>query len=751
MQTWDFARERPALDEELETYYAAWPHDLQPLLAEWLAVERSQPGWSHYQRKAAGIAFFAERLPITVFRHSPFFFVIDTGRARDDLGGGGITQWMKSTPASRALTEDAAAWWRPCEASGLSTGWLVVDDNHHALDYETLLRDGIVGTLRRVAARRQAWGRSPEQAEFLDAMAVSLRALLTLAERFAGEADRLAAVEDAAAVRARLRLIAATARRVPAAPPATFYEALCTLLFMREAVQWLDASGISVLGHLDRLLAPFYDADLAAGRLTREEAAYWLSHYLVLSDLRFGMRTVHGNHMGTNGTVIIGGCNRQGAPFFHEVTRLVVEIMTQRHLVDPKLNARLGAAHPNAFVALLAGAIASGTNTLAVFNDDVVIPAVIRQGKAPEDARLYVGGGCQENVLDGTEVNNRATIYLNLAQVLLMGLQPAHYAFFAEREGFVIAPYREAATFDELYAAFLANLRAVSAAHARQRNRTEAQGVQFNPCPLHSAFIADCIDRAEDMMAGGARYHNDSVGLTGIGTVIDSLLAIDHLVYREGRLTLEDLAAVLARDFADDDLLRAYCINRLPHFGHDHPEAHAFSARVFHDVAVASSGMPNARGGVYEPSLFSFRLFTHQGQRTGATPDGRRAGEELSPGMSPSRLALGPQCELPQVLDALAPLDLTDYPVVAVLDLKLPPLPPTGRTEILAALLRRFLQVGGSVLQVNYLQQAELIDARRHPERHRDLVVRVSGYSSYFTVLTDAIQDEVIARTEARG
>lgn len=744
----DLNADRAALEDELEAYFASWPHDLTPLREELTTLADAHPEWSAYQRKGAGYAFFARRLPVAVFRYSPFFFQIDTGRTRTDLGWDGITQWMKQTPFSAALFRQAADWWTLCNESGLSVGWTVTDDNHHSLDFAALLRDGVRGIRCRAQARLDRGGLSPEERDFLAAMVDGLQALVDLAGRFADEADRLAAQEADPAVLARLRLLAATARRVPAEPPATFYEALAALLFIREALTWVEASGISMLGHLDRLLAPYYQADLAAGRLTREEAAYWLGHFLVLSDLRFGMRSAGGYHAGTNGTVVIGGCDRDGQPIFNEVTRLVLEVHASLRLIDPKINARVSAAHPDDYFALLAGATTSCNNALAIFNDDVIIPANVRQGKAPADARLYVGGGCQENVLDGTEVNNRATIYLNLAQVLLMGFQPDRWAVFAAREGFTVAPYANADDFESLYRAFLANLRQVAAAHARQRTRTEAE-VRYNPCPLHSAFIADCIERARDMMAGGARYNFSSVGLCGIGTVIDALLAIRRLVYEEGRLLVDEFAGVLARDFDGEELLRQYLINRVPHFGHADPDARALSARVFHDAAVATSGMPNARGGVYEASLFPFRLFTTLGRQTGATPDGRRAGEDLSPGMSPSMLALGPACALPQVLDALEPLDMTDYPVVAVLDVKIPPLPAPGRERTLAAVIRRFLAAGGSVLQTNYVRREELLDARAHPERHRDLVVRVSGYSSFFTVLADEIQEEIIARSEA--
>ncbi|MEI6502330.1 MAG: pyruvate formate lyase family protein, partial [Armatimonadota bacterium] len=234
--------------------------------------------------------------------------------------------------------------------------------------------------------------------------------------------------------------------------------------------------------------------------------------------------------------------------------------------------------------------------------------------------------------------------------------------------------------------------------------------------------------------------------LTGIGTLVDALYAIRRLVYEEVRLSLGELAEILASDFAGEEALRQYVIHRLPKFGHDDPEVAQFAAEVFAQVAQASSGMPNTRGGVYEASLFSFRTFTSMGNLTGATPDGRRAGEHLSPGMSPSQLALGEQTGVGQLLRCLEALDLAQYPVVAVLDVKLPLAPAGYEPQTLLPIILRFIECGGSVLQINCLDPATLRAAQAHPERHPDLVVRVSGYSAYFNTLCTTLQDEIIER-----
>ncbi|MBI3919826.1 MAG: hypothetical protein HY318_00305 [Armatimonadetes bacterium] len=518
---------------------------------------------------------------------------------------------------------------------------------------------------------------------------------------------------------------------------------------MREVVQSLEGNGNSVFGHLDRILLPYYERDLAEGRITREEATDLLRFFLAFSDVRFGMRQVH-NHVGTNSTVVIGGCDEAGNLVFNDLTRMIVGIYIELKLVDPKLNARISRQHPDAYFGLLSEISLSGSNSLAIFNDEVIIEANAKMGKALHDCRLYVGGGCQENLLENAEVNSRASIYLNLAQVLLVGFFPEGWPFLIENERLELRGYDECSTFESLYTTFLDNLKAVVDSHIQQRNRTEREGWRYNPCPLHSSTLSDCIENARDMMEGGARYNFGSVSLTGIGTLVDSLYAIREVVFDRKQLPMSHLRKMLASDFAGEEAFRQRLVHRVAKFGHDDENLREFSAKVFADVARVSSGSPNARGGRYEASLFSFRSFTTMGTQTGATPDGRKAGEHLSPGMSPSVLALGKECSFVEALRSLEPLDLTLYPVVAVLDLKLPA-EARQNPDYIVTVLKVFLDYGGSVLQMNCVDPAMLLEARAHPEQHPDLVVRVSGYSAYFNTLPEAIQEEIIERTLVRA
>jgi len=391
-----FAAERELFEREVDAHYAQYPTDLSEVERALHAFCAEHRELTPYQQKAHGYGVLAARCPITVFRHFPFYFEFDTGRPRTSLGEGGIDQWFKSEPFGAQLTADACAWWQFSGESGLCHAWPVLDDNHHSIGNDNVFRGGLHGLIRQAEARMET--ANDEERDFLLSAIAGLRAQIAVAGRFADQAERLLKDEEDPVIQQRLQRIAESARRCPAEPPSTFFEALNTLLFMREVTQGLEGNGNSVLGHLDRILWPYYQRDLAAGRLTRMEAKDLLCFAMALFDTRFGMREKR-NHCGTNTTVVIGGCDATGAPIFNEITRMIAEYYLEHSYVDPKLNARVSAEHPREYLELLAKLTAAGCNSLAIFNDDVIIPANAKMGKAVEDCRLYVGGGCQENLL----------------------------------------------------------------------------------------------------------------------------------------------------------------------------------------------------------------------------------------------------------------------------------------------------------------------------------------------------------------
>ena len=742
----EFLQERDAFERELDEFYATYPTDISAANRHMDETSERHPEWSPYRRKAMIYQTAAEHCAVHLFRHCPFYYELEAGRGRTRWGFDGVGAWMKDTPFGARYHEDGHAWKQPWDAFVRFNGRTDTDLDHHCAGYDNVLQLGLNGLISQARARL---GRATDdrQRSFLKSAIIGLCALITIANRFADRAEEMLEGENDELVRRRLERIAVAARRAPAEPPQTFFEALNTLVFIREILGSIEGVGISTFGHMDRMLGPYYDADLEAGRIDRNEAKNLLGAFLAFTDVKFESRRGRNE---TSTTVFIGGCEADGTPVFNDVTCMIVELFKELGLINPKFQARISPAHPEPYFDLISDYIAAGTNVMAVYNDPIVIQANVRTGKRVEDARLYVGGGCQENILQNTEISSRATMFFSLPAVLDMGLFPERWSGFTDAEDLELIPQGGCETFDEFYQAFVDNLRTVVERLVANRNRHEANGWLYNPCPLLSSTISDCIENARDMTEGGCRYSTGSVDMAGIGTLVDSLYAMREVVFEQGAVPLRQLLGMVASDFADEEPFRQYLLNRVSKFGRDDADTRAFAARVFADVADAASGQENSRGGRYAASLFAHRSSVGLGEALGATPDGRRAGAYLSQSMGPSLEALGSSSEIGAILSSLEPLDLSSYPVVAVLDLKLPALSNQRGAAIIKPVIRRFLDSGGSVLQLNVVDTETLREAKEHPERHPDLAVRVSGFSAYFNTLTPQVQDEMIARTQVQ-
>jgi formate C-acetyltransferase len=737
-----FIYQRESFERELDSHYETYPVDLDRLHRRMSAISAEHPEWSSFRRKALIYQTAAESCEVKVFRHCPLYFELISGRVRHRWGFDGLGAWLKQEPEGQTFFEQCKAWKDPW--SFVSFNGQDVDLDHHTIGYDNVLQQGLEGILHR-AKERLTDADDTEKREFLQAAVIGLESLIAISQKFALEAERMLAEEADPSIAENLQRVAQTARRVPARRPETFYEALNTILFVREILCSIEGIGVSTYGHLDRMLGPYYQADLQVGRITRQEAKDLLKAFLSMTDVKFAERR---EHRETSTTVFIGGCDAEGNAVCNDVTRMIVEVYDELALVNPKFQARISASHPKEYFQLLSGFLSRGHNVMAVYNDDIVVPANVRSGKAQADARLYVGGGCQENILQNCEISSRATLFFNALAVLEMGLHRQRWADFLEAERLALADLCEAENFESFYRAYLENLKTVVERLIDRRNRFESEGPSFNPCPLLSSTLDDCIADGRDMTAGGCRYSTGSVDMIGIGTLVDSLWAVREMVYRRGEITLEELRRALAEDFAGAEHLAARLRRELEKFGRSRdPEFRQFTARVFADVARATSGKPNTRGGRYVASLFAHRGNVGHGQKSLATPDGRRQGRILSKGMGPSNEALGSKAAIGDILDALEPLDMTDYPVVAILDMKLPSAEAKKSAMLVESILHRFLAVGGSVLQINVVDPKILMEAREQPELHPDLVVRVSGYSAYFSNLPQHVRDEIIERT----
>jgi len=581
---------------------------------------------------------------------------------------------------------------------------------------------------------------------------VSCDAIVHLAGRYAALARHLAGDEDDPGRAAELEAIAARCDRVPAHPPRDFREAVQSLWLIEVgAVLAHGMTGIFATGRSDQLLWPWYRQDVEAGRITPDEAVELLMELLVKLSSNLLLLPSAGkatsSELGADSmAVTVGGVGPDGGDATNDLSYLVLEAVARVKGLGNSFTIRVSRESSQAWLDKVAE-VFSRTSGPAVLNDDRVIEALLGDGYALEDARDYAVIGCVEPTSDGNTFGCTSGNDISLVGALEMALQRGHLRIIGKRVGPDTGDPRAFATFDDVMRAFrtqVAFMVDTVAAGVDIKDRIYAEGFHN---PYVSLTLDGCVDAARDMTCGGARYNFSSISARGLGTTASSLAAIRAAVFERRRYTLSELLHALDRNFRGHEPMRQYLLNRTPKYGADDPEADEIAADVAAFFCREVNGRTGYRGGRFRAGFFSYGLHVYEGSLLGATADGRRAGEPISNSLSPSN-----GCERAGptgVLNSVARIDASQVSNGYALNIKLMPsllATEAGRSKFVA-LLRGYFDQGGMEVQPNVVDDVTLRDAQAHPERYRDLTVRVSGYSAFFCDLGPAIQNEIISRT----
>ena len=588
----------------------------------------------------------------------------------------------------------------------------------------------------------------------LQAMRISADALIRFAERHAARARELAASEPDPRRRAELARIAAVCTRVPAHAPRDFGEALQAYWFVHLGVTIeLNTWDAFSPGRLDQHLLPFYRRGLADGSLTRAGAeellqCLWIKFNNQPAPPKVGVTAAESGTYTDFAQVNLGGTTADGGDGVSELTMLALDVVEEMRLLQPSASIQVTERSPDAFLDRAARVIATGFGQPSVFNHDLIVRELLRQGKSLEDARNGGSSGCVEVGAFGKE-NYNLTGYLSLPKVLELALHDGVDPRTGRRLGPATGDPRRFAAFDDLFAAFHAQLRHLVGVKAEGNDRIERLFAEQMPAPFLSLLIDDCIANARDYHDGGTRYNTTYIQGVGLGTVTDALSAVRRHVFESAAVSMEQLLAALADDFAGHERLRQLLLHRTPRYGNDDDAADEVMVRVFEAFYAAVDGRPSTKGGTYHINLLPTTVHVYFGSVLGATPDGRHAGTPVSEGVSPVQGAdrRGPTA----VLRSVAKMDQVRTGGTLLNQKFTPALlaDETGRRG-LAALVRTYFRLGGHHVQFNVVDADTLRAAQAHPDEHRDLIVRVAGYSDYFCDLGRALQDEIIARTEHR-
>lgn len=618
-----------------------------------------------------------------------------------------------------------------------------VDDEHHVPPFHAIFTKGFKGVRDDVAAAlAKCPADDPLGKKELETALVGLDTIREIQLKFKVEAERrLAAGVSDEAERRNLERIAESAARCPWEPPRGFYEGLNTLWFVREILGYVDGVCNFSLGRPDAWLVDFYRADLAAGRLTKEEAWRLVEQFMIVSDCHLDDRLFldKPSDQEAEMPVTLGGCDVEGRPVWNELTEMFLDAHLRQNLVFPKLHCRISKDSPQEYLEKIGDLLVHDHAVFALFNDDRHIPNFLAHGIPLERARDYVGTGCWDGNVD-TYSDVDAANYVSVARILEMTI---HRNPEEERRYRVKIDSIDGATgFEEveetLYRNFIRFFREVLGEYTRYGR----MNAQVFPHPAYSMCLDGCLERRRDTTDGGTAFRPRIVTLAFMANVVDSLCAIRKVCFEDKSSTLSEFLAAVRANWAGEkgERLRRLAMNA-PYWG-DNTEASTSIMRRWIDRTHADiEGFRNDQGGPYVLACWIYREFVNWGAKMKATPDGRRNGDRLAQGFAPSEY----RCKEPasSVIGALAKLDHSKlYASNANLMFERGSVSP----EVFAAIFRVVCKSGMHLLQPNCASVSDLLDAQVHPERHQNIIVKVCGFSARFVTLPKRWQDEVIER-----
>lgn len=647
--------------------------------------------------------------------------------------------------------------WKNAYKAGIFTEFLEQRaPGHTALD-DKIYTKGLVDFKKDIANSKQSLDflndpKAYEKMEELKAMEISADALMHYAERHAEKARELLKKEKSRKRRKELEKIADVCTHVPASAPRDFWEALQYYWFVHIGViTELNPWDAFNPGRLDQHLYPFYTRGLEDGSLTEDEARellqlFWIKFNNQPAPPKVGVTAEESNTYNDFALINTGGVKGDGSDAVNELSYLILDVIEEMRIIQPGSMVQVSKKSPDSFVKRALKIIKTGFGQPSVFNTDEIIQELLRQGKSIEDARNGGASGCVETGAFGKECYI-LTGYFNLAKVLEVTLNDGLDPRTGQKIGLETGNPAKFDSFGGLFDAFKKQLNFFVDVKIRGNNIIERLYAEHLPTPFLSLLISDCIAKGKDYSDGGARYNTSYIQGVGLGTISDSLTAISYQVFDKKQITAREMLKALKANFKGCENLRQTLLNKTPKYGNDDEYADDIVKAVFEVYFDAVDGRPNTKGGKYRINLLPTTVHVYFGRITGATPDGRKAWEPLSEGVSPVQGAdrKGPTA----VIKSVSKIDHVRTGGT-LLNQKFAPelLADEDGLDKLAHLIRTYFKLDGHHIQFNVVNAETLREAQKHPEKYGDLLVRVAGYSDYFVNLSAELQNEIIKRTE---
>lgn len=667
-----------------------------------------------------------------------------------------IPFWKGRTIREKLLSRMTPEW-HDCYEAGIFTEFMEQRGPGHTCGGEQVFTTGYLDYKEKIKKTMDAldWMNDPEASdkmEELKAMDICCDAVIILGERYHEMAVEKAAAETDPKRKAELEQIAKNLEVVPAHKPQTFWQAIQLYWFTHLAVTTeLNPWDAFSPGRLDQHLNPYYEADVEAGILDDEHAlelleCLWVKFYNQPAPVKVGITLKESATYTDFANINTGGVTPEGKNGVNNVSYLILDCMDEMKLVQPNSNVTISKKTPQKFLKRACEISRKGWGQPAFYNTEAQITELINAGKSLEDARRGGSSGCVETGAWGNEAYI-LTGYMNIPKIFQLTLFNGFDEYSGKQLGLQLGYAKDFKNFDELWTAFKKQLKHFVDIKIRGNNVIERLYAEEMPAPCLSVVTNDCISNAKDYNAGGARYNTNYIQGVGIGTVTDCVASVKYNVFDEKNFTMEELIDAMEHDFEGYDYIYSLVHDKTPKYGNDDDYADELMREIFdlyHDTIV---GRPNMKGGKYGIDMLPTTCHVYFGDVILATPNGRKAHKPVSEGISPEKSAdtNGPTA----VIKSCAKMDHLAT-AGTLLNQKFTPNVVAGEAGLnnMASLVRSYFAMDGHHIQFNVVDRQTLIEAQKHPEDHKDLIVRVAGYSDFFRNLDKPLQDEIIERTE---
>ncbi len=708
------------------------------------AFDRVNPGLNSFKLKAQQYRTIAETFEPVLFNHEPFFFETGAIQAYGDgcytRGGRHPNGWLfdrNNHIASDRYPETCRLFWQNMSDVLYLTCGLFFDTEHTPIPMKKIFSVGLSGVYEEA---REALTKctTDEERDFVEAAIAGLESIKLIGEKFAAEARRRLETEtDPENIRC-FTMIANTAGRVPWEAPKTFYEGMATIAFMRKAIGSIEGYGYNSVGRPDVLIAPLMENDRKNGA-TYDEMYDLMCRFMLIWDCHVDHDKIMSGYADYEyeNSITIGGVDRNGNEVFNDVTRMFVESALGLDLIYPKLMCRFSSKSSDEYLKLISRPSLKGKNIFIFENDDVMIKAQMRAGFTHEEASDYVVTGCWGSSCDDYK-KVMGGEYLNILRTLEWSVTMPEDRLALNHLEF--RPFSGAKSFEELYQIFLDNTLQVMRMKARLLSEGGRCWKDICPMPVTSALMMYPLKNRHDISDGGAGFAREQFCFAGFPDVVDSLLAMKRMCFDEKICTVEDVIEQCRNDWQDESLRHMAVTS--PAFGDDSEESDALAARLNSDLYRISRNLPTLFGGEFEIGHNMYTEIIWWGQKIGATPNGRRAGSYIAHGITPTRLH-----EIKSVTDTLRSIKAAGLDKCSANSVSNVMLPAAKMDEDkLSAFMRACALNGVAAIQINCVSRDELLAAQKEPEKYRHIVVRVTGFSCPFVMLSKQWQEEVLSR-----